>query len=205
MKRVAFIVSEHRGGLTPPRVARFNRARKRLAELAAAEVDAIQYEDVDRLDADALVLSGSYDPWALHDAGALSRLGEALVAYDRPVLGICAGMQLQVRFAGGTIGKASEPGAGFTAVEVVASDGVLAGLPPRIDVYEEHTDEVTMLPENLRLLARSKRCAVEAIAAVDRPWWGTQFHPEQWTDARPAGREILASFLRLAGIPLRDA
>ncbi len=205
MKRVAFVVSEHRDGLTPARVARFARARKRLAEVATAEVDAIHYADVERLDVDATVLSGSYDPWALHDARALDRLGEALLAYEGPVLGICAGMQIQVRAAGGTIGPARQPAdPGFAAVEVVDADGVLAGLPRRIDVYEEHTDEVTVLPDSLRVIARSEGCAVEAIAAVDRPWWGTQFHPEKWTEAQPAGRAILASFFRLAGIPLRD-
>jgi GMP synthase-like glutamine amidotransferase len=205
VRRVAFVVSEHRDGLTPARVARFARARKRLAEVAAAEVDAIHYADVDRLDADATVLSGSYDPWALHDARALARLGEALLAYDGPVLGICAGMQILVRAAGGTIRQARQPAEpGFAAVEVVDADGVLAGLPRRIDVYEEHTDEVTVLPDSLRIIARSEGCAVEAIAAVDRPWWGTQFHPEKWTKAQPAGRAILASYFTLAGIPLRD-
>ena len=206
MKRVAFVVTEHRDGLTPSRLAHYARARKRLAEMADAEVDAIHYEDVEGFDADAAVLSGSYDPWAAHDPEALGRLREALLAFDGPVLGICAGMQLQVQFAGGAIGTAQQPAEpGFATVEVVDTDGLLAGLPGRIDVYEEHTDEVTMVPDSLRVLARSEGCAVEAIAAIDRRWWGTQFHPEKWTDAQPAGRQILASFFRLAGIPLRDA
>jgi hypothetical protein len=55
VKRVAFVVSEHRDGLTPARVARFARARKRLAEVATAEVDAIHYADVERLDVDRQV------------------------------------------------------------------------------------------------------------------------------------------------------
>jgi GMP synthase (glutamine-hydrolysing) len=205
VSRVVFVVSEHRAGLTPERVARYARARRRLADVAAADVEAIQYADVGLLDADAVVLSGSYDPWALHDAASLDRLGDVLLAYDGPVLGICAGMQLQVQFLGGTIAHAPDRTApGFTPVEIVDPSDVLGGLSGRIEVYAEHTDEVTALPDGLRILARSDRCAVEAFAAADRPWWGTQFHPELWTAAQPAGRAILASFFRLAGIPLRD-
>ena len=195
MKRVAFVVSEHRDGLTPARVARFARARKRLAEVATAEVDAIHYADVERLDVDATVLSGSYDPWALHDARALDRLGEALLAYEGPVLGICAGMQIQVRAAGGTIGPARQPAdPGFAAVEVVDADGVLAGLPRRIDVYEEHTDEVTVLPDGLRCHREKPRVRGRGDRRRRPSVVGTQFHPEKWTEAQPAGRAILASF-----------
>ncbi len=33
------------------------------------------------------------------------------------------------------------------------------------------------------------------------PLFGTQFHPEQYDDAHPAGRRLLENFFRLAGIP----
>ena len=205
MSRIAFVVSERKEGLNPARVARYARARERLSDIVAAQIDVIHYADVDRLDADAAVLSGSYDPWALHDPGALARFGKAVMAYEGPTFGICAGMQLQVRIAGGTVGPTSEPtGPGFATVEVVDDTCLLGALPRQIEVYKDHSDEVTMLPAGLHVLARSDRCAVEAVAADDRPWWGTQFHPEEWTDARPAGRTILARFFRMAAIPVRD-
>lgn len=205
MRRVVLVVTERRAGLTPARVERYERVRSRLAEVADAAVETIHHADAARLEAEAVVLSGSYDPWHLHDPVTLARLGEKLLAYEGPVLGICAGMQLQARFLGGTVGPAARPdGPGFTLVEAVEGDGPLAGLAPRFAVYEEHSDEVTALPETLRVLARSAHCAVEAIAAAERPWWGTQFHPEEWTDAHPAGREVLAGFFALAGIPVRQ-
>ena len=48
------------------------------------------------------------------------------------------------------------------------------------------------------MLASSDACAVEALAVEDRPWWGTQFHPEEWDDEHPAGRAIIERFVELA-------
>jgi GMP synthase (glutamine-hydrolysing) len=202
--RIAFVISEHAGGLLPERMDHYRRAERRLSQLARADVTPAHYSELDAVDADATVLSGSFDPWSAHDASALDRLSEALRAHDGPVLGICAGMQLLVRAAGGTVATAEEPtGAGFAAVDVLDESDLLIGLEPRIEVYEHHTDEVTSLPAGFRVLASSEACRVEAVAAGDRPWWGTQFHPEEWSAEHPAGRTVVENFLRLAAIPLR--
>jgi GMP synthase (glutamine-hydrolysing) len=202
--RLAFVLSEHPGGVDAEQLAGYRRVERRLGELARAHVASVPYAGVDRLDADAVVVSGSSDPWSAHAPDALERFRDALRAYDGPVLGICAGMQTLAVAAGGEVGTAAEPtGPAFARVEVVDGSDLLAGLDPAISVWEHHTDEITSLPPSFRVLARSATCAVEAIAATDRPWWGTQFHPEEWTDERPAGRVVLESFLRLAGVPLR--
>jgi len=91
----------------------------------------------------------------------------------------------------------------FAAVDVVDRSDLLAGLEGQISVWEHRTDEVRSPPPGFRLLARSSSCAVEALAADDRRWWGTQFHPEEWSVDHPAGRVVLENFLGLAGIPLR--
>jgi GMP synthase (glutamine-hydrolysing) len=65
-------------------------------------------------------------------------------------------------------------------------------------VFQHHTDELTSLPEGFRLLASSERCHVQAIAHEQRPWWGTQFHPESYRSATPAGARILRTFFELA-------
>src|SRR4029077_14885943 len=86
------------------------RLRRRLEAASGRPVDVVHYLDAGDLgDAHAIVLSGSSAPWAAHDAAALARLGEAIGASGRPVLGICAGMQLLGRFAGGRIEHAPEP------------------------------------------------------------------------------------------------
>lgn len=196
---VTFVVTEHSGALPPERLARYEEVRAGLEGIAGLRVATVQYEEVASLEgADAVVLSGSYAPWASHSADALDRLGDAVLAYDGPVLGICAGMQLQARFAGGTTRRS--PGGmeqGFAAIEIVEQDGLLQGLPPRIDVYQHHGDEIAELPDDFRVLARSSACAIEAIAHRERRWWGTQFHPEEFDEGHPAGERILRNFFEL--------
>lgn len=196
--RILYVISEHEGGLTDERAEAYARDRDRLASLAGAEVGLAHYWSLEAPDAEVLVLSGSSDPWALHDPRALERHYGVLNAFTGPVLGICAGMQNLVRARGGAIGPAAQPTHGFTAVDVVDDSDLLRGCPATIEVLQRHDDEVTHLPPGLRVLASSPACRVEAIAADDRPWWGTQFHPEAWDDEHPAGRAVLEQFLRLA-------
>ena len=122
-------------------------------------------------------------------------------AYEGPVLGICAGMQLQSRFAGGTFAPAAAgPRKGFGEVEVVSDGDLLRGLPPHATVYRHHSEEIIELPDGFHVLARSRECEVEAIAAPSRRWWGTQFHPERFTSAHPAGETVLRNFFHLAAV-----
>ncbi len=175
------------------------RLRRRLEAASGLPVDVVHYLDAGDLgDVRAIVLSGSSAPWAAHDAAALARLGEAVGASGRPVLGICAGMQLLGRFAGGRIEHAPEPEIGELEVDVVEREGLLRGVGPRPRVFQHHFDELTALPGDFRILASSDRCRVQAIASEERGWWGTQFHPESYRSANPAGARILRTFFELA-------
>jgi GMP synthase-like glutamine amidotransferase len=198
--RVTFVVTEHSGALSPQRLEHYETVRERLERVAGCAVAAVQYEEVPAIaGADAVVLSGSFAPWAVHSVEALERLGELVRGYDGPVLGICAGMQLQARFAGGTLRRSpTRPETGFAAVDVLEPVGLLRDLPSRIDVYKHHSDEIEQLPEGFGVLARSPTCPIEAIADATRRWWGTQFHPEEFDAEHPVGERILRNFFELA-------
>jgi len=196
---IRFVVTEHPPALTVPLVRRYERIRSRLERIAGSPVELTRYTELELDGADAVVLSGSYAPWADHSADALDRLGGAIRAYGGPVLGICAGMQLQAMFAGGTVRHSpGELETGFSSVEVVEHDGLLRGLPSRFDVYSHHGDEIEELPECFRILARGTTCAIQAIADPERRWWGTQFHPEEFDAGHPAGELVLRNFFGLA-------
>jgi len=198
---VLLVVTEHSGALSPERRDHYEAVRTRLERAAGAPVTAVQYEELGSLGgADAVVLSGSFAPWAVHSSDAIDRLGDVVRSYDGPVLGICAGMQLQARFAGGTVRRSpARPETGYAAVDVVEHDGLLRGLPSRIEVYQHHGDEIEELPEGFRVLARSGTCPIEAIVDPTRRWWGTQFHPEEFDALHPLGERILRNFFELAG------
>jgi GMP synthase (glutamine-hydrolysing) len=198
---VELILTEHRSHLTESRARTYERLRERLARAAGSTVEAVQYEEVDpaRLArAEAIVLSGSSAPWAAHDPDELERLGEAVRAAGRPVLGICAGMQLQAVFAGGAVGPSKAPERGFLPIEVLDDDDLLRDLPREIVVFQDHGDEISALPKEFRVLASSAQCPVQAIADAKRRWWGTQFHPEMSSIEHPAGESVLRNFFTLA-------
>jgi GMP synthase-like glutamine amidotransferase len=197
---VELVFTERRSQLDDPRARNLDRLVRELEAVTAGAVATSHYEEVDatRLArASAIVLSGSSAPWAARDLAELERLGEAVLASGKPVLGICAGMQLQALFAGGRLARAGRPERGFLPVEIVDGRDLLAGLPPEAIVFHDHTDEIVDLPGDFRLLARSSACQVQAIAAPARSWWGTQFHPEEWTEEHPAGARVLRNFFAL--------
>jgi GMP synthase (glutamine-hydrolysing) len=197
---VEVVFTERRADLTPNRARNLERLRALVEETSGGPVATSHYDDVDgaRLDrADAIVLSGSTAAWASRDVGELARLGEAVVAAGRPTFGICAGMQLLTRFAGGAIELGGSVEHGFLPIRVHDRSGLLRALPEDAVVFHDHTDEIVVLPDGFRVLASSEACAVQAFADPGRRWSGTQFHPEESTAEHPHGARVLEAFFGL--------
>jgi GMP synthase-like glutamine amidotransferase len=197
---VQLVLTERRVDLTESRARNYERLRARLAAASGLAIEDVHYEELEPEQlarADAIVLSGSSAPWSAHEPAELARLGEAVRAAGRPVLGICAGLQLQALFAGGEIGPSVAEQRGFQPVTLRDRSDLFRDLPDAIVVFEDHTDEVTVLPASFRVLASSDACAVQAIADPARRWWGTQFHPEEFSIEHPAGERVLRTFFEL--------
>jgi GMP synthase (glutamine-hydrolysing) len=197
--RVGLVITEHAAHLTPVAEARYAHLTSVIGETISPDIVRRHYTEA-LPECDALVLSGSDAPWAVHAPEDLDRLGAAVVASRLPVLGICAGLQLLARFAGGAIRHMAdgEGERGFDTVTVVRPAAILAGLGDRVTVMQRHTDEVAMLPDEFELLATGARCRVQALRSRRRPWWGTQFHPEEHDAAHPDGAQVLRNFAALA-------
>ncbi len=198
---VAVVFIERKSQLTEARARNYERLLERVAAASGQPVEAAHYEGVDPhwLErASSIVLSGSSAPWSTHDPAELEKLGAAVRTAARPLLGICAGMQLQALFAGGAIGPSSAGEHGFLPIRIHDRSDLLRGLPVEAVVYQDHDDELTTLPDGFRVLASSADCAVQAIADPARRWWGTQFHPEEFRTEDPAGEQILRTFFALA-------
>ena len=198
---VAVVLTERKSLVTEPRAQNYERLRERVALASGDTVEVAHYEDLEPgwlLRASSIVLSGSSAPWSAHDPADLERLGDAVRAAGRPVLGICAGMQLQAVFAGGRIGPSPTGEHGYLPVRVHVRSDLLRGLPSEAVFFHDHDDEVVFVPDEFRVLASSAACAVQAIADPERRWWGTQFHPEEFRPEDPAGEQILRTFFALA-------
>ena len=96
-----------------------------------------------------------------------------LMQYDRPVLGICAGMQVISAVYGGSI--VPKPAIGLEKIEIV-TDTPLLGKPRQIEGYHLHNYGVT-LPEEFILVAGTTD-VVEAFKHRERSIYGIIFHPE---------------------------
>ena len=123
-------------------------------------------------DLDGIVLGGG---------PSLDRIGnceEYVKELDIPILGVCLGHQLIAKVFGGGVGKGSVGGYAEVNVRIVEDDEIFEGLPKELKVWASHADEVKKLPENLKVLAESDVCEVEALKHKSRPIYGVQWHPE---------------------------
>ncbi|MDQ2802170.1 MAG: gamma-glutamyl-gamma-aminobutyrate hydrolase family protein [Pseudomonadota bacterium] len=197
---VDFVITEHPPAITPGLARDYEVIRRRIERLGGVPVRSRHYCDGGEFAAAALILSGSFAPWSLHDPDALARLGQRVERFDGAVLGICGGMQLQTIFAGGAVGPRERPAIGYGTVEVLEGADLLSGFGLTAETYEHHSCDVITLPDDFEVLARSQDCAVEAVRSLPRRWWGTQFHPERFSARRPDGARILRNFLALAGV-----
>jgi len=143
------------------------------------------------LDPIGIILSGG--PNSVYDAAAPG-LPEAVLALGVPVLGICYGMQLLTRALGGEVHPGVSREYGATEVTVLQPQHpLLVGLPPTLQVWMSHGDQVAAMPAGFAELARSQSGVLAAMADDRRRLFGLQFHPE--VAHTPLGGEVLRRFL----------
>jgi GMP synthase-like glutamine amidotransferase len=162
----------------------------------------------------ALVLSGVASHWRRYDWRTFDGLAEVLRVGDTPILGVCGGALILGRLLGAPVARLgrlapgeADPAAympgwrkewGYLPVDVVAPDPLFAGLGPRPVLRQAHGRHLAAVPPGCALLASSPACRVQAFRRAGTPVYGVQFHPEAYTDAFPAGRQLLANFFALA-------
>jgi GMP synthase (glutamine-hydrolysing) len=138
----------------------------------------------------AIILSGG--PSSVCEPGAPG-LDAALVDGSTPVLGICYGFMAMAQALGGSVARTGMREYGRTAVRVIDSSTLLAGLPTMVSAWMSHGDEVTAAPEGFMVTATSARATVAAFENVDRRLAGVQWHPEVLHTER--GQQLLENFL----------
>ena len=143
-------------------------------------------------------------PW-LPEVRALVRHS---VDADRPVFGICLGIQIISASCGGAVelGATPEMGVGWISVtDEGRDDGVIGKLPLRVQVPQMHRDGVPHPPPGATVLATSESFPVQAFRIGSRVY-GVQGHPE--VDASVMARwgdESEADILEGSGKSLEDA
>ena len=136
------------------------------------------------------VLSGG--PSSVYESGA-PQLPQFLLESERPILGICYGMQLLTAALGGVVAAAREKEYGPAAISHQPLSPLFDGLDRELQVWMSHGDRIEALPAGFRALAQSDNSPLAAIGDLARDYYGLQFHPEVRHSA--GGRAILSNFL----------
>jgi glutamine amidotransferase len=168
---------------------------------------------------DCLILPGVGNfadcAYLLDDGGWTTALRDEVLGYQRPLLGVCVGMQLLADSSteGATEGQ-DTPGLGFIPGQVRhlrsfgctlrvphvgwnditrsrTDDHLLAGMPDGTDFYFVHS--YAFAPKDPADVLATTNYGVPVTAAVQRGHvWGTQFHPEK---SSRVGFRLLKNFI----------
>ncbi|NSW75875.1 MAG: glutamine-hydrolyzing GMP synthase [Candidatus Atribacteria bacterium] len=137
-----------------------------------------------------IIISGS--PYSVTDEKA-PRLKEEVLAVEKPILGICYGMQLLVNTLGGKVVRSHSREYGKSLLYALEKKGIFENLGSEMVCWMSHGDSVKELPEGFTCVARTDTCEYAAVRDQKGRIWGIQFHPE--VSHTPLGQEILANFV----------
>jgi anthranilate synthase component 2 len=169
------------------------------AQVEVVRNDAISAGQALSTGAKAFLLSPG--PCTPNEAGVSLDLVAACADAGAPLLGVCLGHQAIGQHFGG---KVVRGGLMHGKTSPVAHDGtgLFAGLPSPFTATRYHSLIVEDIPESLIVNATSEDGSVMAFRHASLPIHSVQFHPE--SIATEHGHDMLANFLRIAGLPVRD-
>jgi anthranilate synthase component II len=140
-------------------------------------------------------------PCTPKEAGVSLDLVAACADAKKPLLGVCLGHQAIGQHFGGHVVRGGLMHGKTSAVSHDGS-GVFAGLPSPFTATRYHSLVVEDVPEDLTVNAMSDDGHVMGFRHATLPIHGVQFHPE--SIATEHGHDLLANFLQLAGVAVKD-
>jgi GMP synthase (glutamine-hydrolysing) len=149
----------------------------------------------DTKECDLVVISGGHNviPVAeIHDE-YLENLKEIIRNSSTPLIGICYGFQLIANTFGARLKKLKHKKKGILEINLVNEHEIFKDIKS-FTVYEGHEYSVTAISKDLVAYARSKD-GIEIIKHKYKEIWGTQFHPEVFTD-KTLGDDIFKNLLK---------
>lgn len=171
------------------------------ADIEVHRNDTLSVDEALALKPEAIVLSpGPCDP---DKAGICLELVER-AAGKIPIFGVCLGHQAIGQVFGGKVIRAPLCMHGKMSQITHEGKGVFAGLPNGFQATRYHslTLDPDQIPDCLEITARSEDGVIMGIQHKEMPIYGVQFHPE--SIASEHGHDILANFMKLAGLKVKD-
>jgi anthranilate synthase component 2 len=167
------------------------------AETHVERNDALTVDQILALKPEGVLLSPG--PCTPNEAGVCLGLLAAAPA-DLPIFGVCLGHQSIGQAFGGDVVRAKALMHGKTSLIQHTGKGVFEGLKNPFTATRYHSLSVLRdtLPADLEITAWTEDGEIMGLQHKTRPVHGVQFHPE--SIATECGHELLANFLRLAGV-----
>lgn len=161
---------------------------RRIRELGIYS-EVIHFDEIPQQDeVGAIILSGG--PKSVNDTDALP-LPQWVLNLDKPILGVCYGLQLLSKKLGGKVEKTEISEYGKTEIKIF-DDALFNNIPRNIIVWMSHGDSVVLLPKNSSVIAKTKNNIYAAIKFSNNIY-GLQFHPE--VKNTEFGNRVIENFL----------
>lgn len=157
------------------------------------ENDKITVDELKKINFDSVIIS----PGAGNPDTARISMGVINEFYKtKKILGICLGHQCIAQFFGGKIEKSQNPTHGKTSkIRICENSKLFKNLPKEFEVTRYHSLEVSSLPKELKITAKTQDGTIMAIEHKTLPIYGVQFHPE--AILTEYGHELLENFIEL--------
>lgn len=162
------------------------------AEIVVRRNDEITLDEIAALQPDHIVISPG--PCTPNEAGLSCQIIETFGPHI-PLLGVCLGHQAIGQVYGGKVIRAPEPMHGKTSLMHHQGQGVFRSLPNPFEAIRYHSliVELSTLPEDLEITARTEDGLIMGLRHKVYPIEGVQFHPE--SIMTPNGKILLQNFL----------
>ncbi|MBZ0294147.1 MAG: glutamine-hydrolyzing GMP synthase [Anaerolineae bacterium] len=168
-------------------IARRVREQQVYAEVFPCDADPVT---INQHRPNGYILSGG--PNSIYEPGA-PQLPPHLLDTQKPILGICYGMQALTHALGGHVAASQAREYGPARIEQSVPNPLLADLDSVLQVWMSHGDRIETPPPGFESLAHSANSPFAALGDVERGLYGIQFHPE--VTHTPQGSEILRNFV----------
>jgi GMP synthase (glutamine-hydrolysing) len=137
------------------------------------------------------ILSGSHN--SVYEEGAPT-LNKWVIESERPVLGVCYGMQLLAHELGGRVALAQHREYGPADItSIVPNNPLFGNLHAPMRVWMSHADRLEAIPPHWQSFAATPNSPFAAMGDPTTHRYGIQFHPE--VQHTPQGSELLRNFL----------
>ncbi len=151
----------------------------------------ITIEEIKKINPIGIILSGG--PMSVYDEGA-PKVDNSIFNLDKPILGICYGMQLICLNSNGLVEPARDREYGKATLKVSDRNNKLfKDVKETSTVWMSHGDYLTEIPDKFKLTATSDSSPICSIANEGAKIYGVQFHPEVMHSDE--GGKIIHNFL----------